>query len=78
MQELLYNKREFIYNMTAIELRELSNEELVKKEEELRASIFKGRFNSVLGDSGDATKAKELRQDIARIKTILRQRKLEN
>jgi len=61
--------------MTPKELRELDVDTLLEKETELRSSIFKARFQSALGGEGEAVKIRPLRRDIARIKTILSEKK---
>jgi large subunit ribosomal protein L29 len=57
--------------MKARELRELTEEELQQKEKELTDQIFKLRFQHTLGQVENAMKLKNLRHDLARIKTIL-------
>lgn len=60
--------------MKAIELKELSTDELVKKEQELREDILRLRFKLSTGELEDTTKIRASRRDIARIQTILNQR----
>jgi len=60
--------------MNPRELRELTVAELVGREEDLRSSIFKARFQNVLGNEKEASKIGSLRRDIARVKTILREK----
>ena len=62
--------------MKAEKLREMSGEELVKQEKELKAELFNLRFQTVTGQIGNPNRIGECRKDIARIKTILRQREL--
>ena len=64
--------------MKANELRELTTEELVKKEEELREELFNLRFASATGNLEKPSKIKETRKTIARIKMIIREREIEN
>ncbi len=64
--------------MKANELRELTTEELVKKEEELREELFNLRFASATGNLEKPSKIKEARKTIARIKMIIREREIEN
>ncbi len=61
--------------MKAAEIRELSTEELVKKEAELREDSFHLRFKLSTGELEDTSKIKQTRKDIARIKTILAERR---
>ena len=60
--------------MKARELRELSDAELSKKESELREDLLRLRFKLTAGELEDTSKIRVTRKDIARIKTILRQR----
>ncbi len=62
--------------MKANSLRDLSNEELDKKLSDLRDELFSLRFQSVTGQLSNYMKIKEVKHDIARIKTILREREL--
>jgi large subunit ribosomal protein L29 len=57
------------------ELKELSVDELQAKEVELRDQLFKLRFQHALGQLENAMKLKNIRKDIARIKTLLRETK---
>ena len=59
------------------EIRELSTEELIKKESELREDVFRLRFKLSTGELEDTSKIKQAKKDIARIKTILGQRESE-
>lgn len=61
--------------MKAAEIRELSTEELMKKEAELREDSFRLRFKLSTGELEDISKIKQTRKDIARIKTILAERR---
>ncbi len=56
------------------ELRELSVGDLVDKEEELREQMFKLRFQKEIGQLDNPFKLREARRDIARVKTILKQK----
>lgn len=57
--------------MKARELRELSEDELRIKERDLIEQLFKLRFQHSLGQLENAMKLKNIKRDIARIKTIL-------
>lgn len=57
--------------MKARELRELSEGELHSREEELKDQLFKLKFQHALGQLENAMKLKNVKKDIARIKTIL-------
>ncbi|MDI6844881.1 MAG: 50S ribosomal protein L29 [Candidatus Saccharicenans sp.] len=55
------------------ELRELSVEELKQKEEELKDQLFKLRFQKAIGQLDNPMKIRNVRRDIARIKTLLKE-----
>jgi large subunit ribosomal protein L29 len=54
------------------ELRELSADELQGKETELQDQLFKLRFQKSLGQLESPMKIKNIKRDIARIKTLLK------
>lgn len=60
--------------MKARELRESSDEELRSREEELKDQLFKLKFQHALGQLENAMKLKNIKKDIARIRTILREK----
>ncbi len=60
--------------MRVSDIRELSTEELLKKEAELREDNFRFRFKLSTGELEDTSKIKQTRRDIARIKTVLAER----
>ena len=60
--------------MKTEELRELSVEDLVSKEEELREQMFKLRFQKAIGQLDNPFKIRVARRDIARVKTLLKQK----
>ena len=53
------------------ELREMSAEELRTKQAELDEQLFKLRFQKSLGQLDSPMKIKNIKKDIARIKTLL-------
>ncbi|MCR4410304.1 MAG: 50S ribosomal protein L29 [Candidatus Saccharicenans sp.] len=55
------------------ELRELSVEDLKQKELELRDQLFKLRFQKSLGQLDNPMKIRNIRRDLARIKTLLKE-----
>jgi large subunit ribosomal protein L29 len=61
--------------MKAIELRELSDDELLQKDEELKDQHFKLKFQHALGQLENAMKLKNIKRDRARILTIMKERK---
>lgn len=64
--------------MKAIELRDLSNDELEKKLYDLKEELFSLRFQSVTGQLSNYKKIKEVKHNIARIKTVLRENIIKN
>jgi len=61
--------------MKADKVREMSAEELSAKERELSEQLFKLRFQKSIGQLDNALKIRETRRDIARVKTLLRQKR---
>lgn len=59
------------------EIRELTEEELQDKEQELREKLFNLRFQKATGELDNTSEIKRTKKDIARVKTIARERKLE-
>ena len=60
------------------ELRELSDEKLKNKISECKAELFNLRFSQATGSLEQPSRIKELRKAVARMKTILRERELED
>ena len=56
-------------------VREMSADELRTKERELQEQLFRLRFQKSLGQLDNALKIRETRRDIARVKTVIRQKK---
>ena len=63
--------------MKTKEIREMSSENLEKELNELKSELFKLKFSLATGGLENPMKIKEVKKDIARINTILRQRELE-
>ena len=57
--------------MKISEIRDLSADELASKEGELKDQLFKLRFQHTLGQLENPLKMKNIKKDIARIKTVL-------
>jgi large subunit ribosomal protein L29 len=55
-------------------LREMSGDELQGKERELQEQLFRLRFQKSIGQLDNAMKIRETRRDIARVKSVLRER----
>ena len=60
--------------MKAAEVRELSTDELRGREKELDDQMFRMRIQKSMGQLEAPAKVAALRRDLARIKTILRER----
>ena len=60
--------------MKAEAVRELGLEELRAKEKDLREQLFRLRLQQALGQLDNGIKIRETRRDIARVKTVLKQK----
>ena len=63
--------------MKISKIREMSSPELEKELGELKTELFKLKFSLATNGLDNPMKIKEVKKDIARIKTILKQRELE-
>jgi large subunit ribosomal protein L29 len=62
--------------MKASELRDLTREELLKRERDLKEEAFNLRFRHSTGQLENTARMELVKRDIARIETILRQKEL--
>lgn len=62
--------------MTGSELKALANAELATKLDESYQELFNLRFQKATGKLTNSSRTRLVRKDIARIKTILREREL--
>ncbi len=62
---------------TAAELREVNDEELVSRLDDARQELFNLRFQLATGQLDNTARVGQLRRDIARIQTLIRQREIE-
>jgi len=62
--------------MKAQEIRERSNNELEKEVITLKEELFNLRFQQATGQLENSAKMKNIKKDIARIKTILTERQM--
>jgi len=60
----------------AREIRDLSNDELNLRLDSLKEELFNLRFQVATGQLDNPMRVREVRKDIARVKTVLRQREL--
>ena len=63
--------------MKASELRELTPDELVAKEVELSEQLFALRLQKVTGQLEKASKVQTAKRDLARVLTVLREKRSE-
>jgi len=61
----------------AAELRELPNDELFVRMDAAKEELFNLRFQLATGQLDNTTRMRELRHDVARIATVLRERQIE-
>ncbi len=63
--------------MKAEKIRNLTDPELRQQERDLNDQLFRLKFQLNMGQTESLKKIRGLRKDIARVKTIMRQRELE-
>lgn len=63
--------------MKTKEIRQMSSEELNKKVNELKNELFNLRFRLATGQLDNPSSIKVVKKDIARVKTIIKERELE-
>ena len=61
--------------MKVEKIRELKSEELQTRVEELEEEIFRARIQKETGQLDHMGKVRNLRRDLARVKTVLRERR---
>lgn len=61
---------------SASDLRDLADEELVSKLREAKEELFNLRFQSATGQLENHGRLREVRKDMARIYTVMREREL--
>ncbi len=62
--------------MKADKFRDMTNDALTAREKELKNELFNLRFQSATGQLSNPQRISECKKDIARVKTILRQREM--
>jgi large subunit ribosomal protein L29 len=62
--------------MKPSEIRELSLEEKLRKANDLKEELFNLRFQHEIGQLENSQKMKQIKRDIARVKTIIRESEL--
>jgi large subunit ribosomal protein L29 len=63
--------------MQAFEIRNLSDDEIRTKIDESYEELFNLRFQLTIGQAKDTNQISKVKKDVARLKTVLRQRQLE-
>jgi large subunit ribosomal protein L29 len=58
----------------AEKIREMGSDELAAKQKELSEQLFRLRFQKALGQLDNPLRLREVRRDIARVQTILREK----
>ena len=61
--------------MKAAELREVTMEELGRKEQDLRKELFNLRFQQATGEIENPMRIRAIKKDIARVLTVAREKK---
>jgi large subunit ribosomal protein L29 len=62
--------------MKANKFRDMTNDALAAQEKELKSELFNLRFQSATGGLSNPHRINECKKDIARVKTIIREREL--
>lgn len=62
--------------MKAIEVHQLTNEELKNKLSDLKSELFFLRFNHAVGQLQNGKQLTTVKRDIARVKTVLKEREI--
>ena len=62
--------------MKATELRELNDVELANRLREFKAELFNLRFQSATGQLENTSRLAQVRKDVARTETLLREREI--
>ncbi len=62
--------------MKANKFRDMTNDALAAQEKELKSELFNLRFQSATGGLANPNRISECKKDIARVKTIIREREL--
>jgi len=62
--------------MKPAKVRELGTEELKAKERELKEQLFRLRVQKSIGQLDNAIKLRDTRRDVARVKTVLKEKQV--
>ena len=64
--------------MKVNEIRELTNEEIIQKINDNKEELFNLRFQQATGALEEPSRIKKLRKEVAKMKTIIRERELKD
>ncbi|MCR6543962.1 50S ribosomal protein L29 [Dehalobacterium formicoaceticum] len=64
--------------MKTKEIRDLTNEELVKKIADLKSELFNLRFRLATGQLENPMGIREVKKSLARVQTVIREREIKN
>lgn len=68
--------RKVVSRLKAKELQNMQDQELVAKLADLKTEYFNLRFQKATGQLANPVYLKEIKKDIARVKTVMREREL--
>jgi large subunit ribosomal protein L29 len=78
LSKLRPKKEQVVSRMKPSKLHEMSNDELNQQLKSLKQELFNLRFQGATGQLGDVMVIMKTKKDIARVKTILRERELKS
>jgi large subunit ribosomal protein L29 len=64
--------------MKVNEIRDLTTEEIIKKINEVKQELFNLRFQQATGALEKPSRIRELRKQVAKMKTVIREREMAN
>jgi large subunit ribosomal protein L29 len=62
--------------MDVRKIRQMTDKEILDELEDLKEALFKLRFDKASGELKDTNAIRRVRRDVARLKTVLRERQL--
>ena len=70
--------KQVVSRMKASKLHDMTNDELAVQLKDLKQELFNLRFQNATGQLGNVMVIQKTKKDIARVKTILRERELKS
>ena len=64
--------------MKANKFNEMTTQELIEREKELKAELFNLRFQHAINQLDNPLRLKDVKRDIARVKTLIRENELKS